>query len=71
MIENKHVAVTLISILAFCKKHDIPETRFGREAVNDPRLISDLRRGTVLTSKRIEKIRNHMIEKEKFLSEIK
>jgi 2,4-dienoyl-CoA reductase-like NADH-dependent reductase (Old Yellow Enzyme family) len=35
-----------------------PPTRFGREAVNDPRLVEDLRRGRELrpcTSARVER----------------
>lgn len=27
------------------RRHDIPATRFGREAVNDPRFVLDLRNG--------------------------
>lgn len=27
------------------RRHDIPPTRFGREAVRDPRLVHDLRNG--------------------------
>jgi hypothetical protein len=41
----------------FLRATDIPPTRFGRMAVNDPRLVSDLRRGRELrpgTAARIE-----------------
>ncbi|TPG12623.1 hypothetical protein [Sphingomonas oligophenolica] len=34
-----------IVIDRYLRAHDMPETLFGRRAVNDPRLVSDLRRG--------------------------
>lgn len=33
------------TIEKFLRDNDIPPTRFGRETVRDPRLVSDLRRG--------------------------
>ncbi|MFL9841325.1 hypothetical protein ABS767_10145 [Sphingomonas sp. ST-64] len=41
----------------FLRRHDMPQTKFGRLAVNDPRLVGDLRRGRELrevTRKRVE-----------------
>ena len=41
----------------FLRRHDMPQTKFGRLAVNDPRLVGDLRRGRELredTLKRVE-----------------
>lgn len=35
----------LRKIQMFLEKTGMPETRFGRLAVNDPRLVGDLRRG--------------------------
>lgn len=35
----------LMRIEAFLRRSGIPPTRFGREALHDPRLIHDLRRG--------------------------
>jgi len=32
-------------IESYLKKTHMPETKFGRLAVNDPRLVSDLRKG--------------------------
>lgn len=32
----------------FLRRSRMPETRFGRLAVNDPRLVSDMRRGRQL-----------------------
>ena len=29
----------------FLRKSDMPPTKFGRMAINDPRLVEDLRRG--------------------------
>ena len=31
-------------IEAFCRRHDMAESRFGREAVNNPAFVSGLRR---------------------------
>ncbi len=56
--------VSLHQISEFCKKHKMAESRFGREAVNDPRLISDLRCGRELTEKRNERIVSYMKEKD-------
>lgn len=35
----------LRSVERFLREHDIPATRFGRDAVRDPRLVLDMRRG--------------------------
>jgi hypothetical protein len=35
----------LYEIETFMKLKQVPPTRFGREAVNDPRFVFDLRRG--------------------------
>ena len=50
----------LHEILAFCTKHSIPVTRFGRESCNNPRLISDLRLGAQPRPASIAKIRAYM-----------
>jgi len=34
-----------IAIDRFLRQHAMPETLFGRRAVNDPRLVGDVRRG--------------------------
>jgi hypothetical protein len=36
---------TLHEIESFMRIKQVPPTRFGREVVNDPRLVFDLRRG--------------------------
>jgi 2,4-dienoyl-CoA reductase-like NADH-dependent reductase (Old Yellow Enzyme family) len=36
---------TIRSIETFLRRTGMPRTRFGREAVRDPRLVHDLRRG--------------------------
>ena len=36
---------TLRAIEQFLRRTGIPATRFGRDAVRDPRLVHDLRRG--------------------------
>ncbi len=38
----------LIKIDRYLREHRMPPTRFGRLAVNDPRLIGDLKRGREL-----------------------
>ncbi|MEG3179374.1 hypothetical protein [Sphingomonas sp. LT1P40] len=41
----------------YLRKHGLPQTKFGRLAVNDPRLVGDLRNGRELrtgTLKRVE-----------------
>jgi len=50
----------LHEILAFCTKHSIPVSRFGRDACNDPRLVSDLRLGAQPRPAKIAKIRAYM-----------
>ncbi len=35
----------LIDIDRFLRHNDMPPTRFGREAVNDPRFVFDIRKG--------------------------
>lgn len=35
----------LFMIERYIRKHGIPATRFGREVVNDPRFVLDLRNG--------------------------
>jgi hypothetical protein len=39
----------LALIKAFCAKHEIKDTTFGRRAVGDPNLIANLRAGRSLT----------------------
>lgn len=46
----------LRSIEAAMDRHDIPPTRFGREAVSDPRLVFDLRNGCTITDKRKRRV---------------
>lgn len=38
-------AMLLRDIEQFIRAHDVPPTRFGREAVGDPRFVFDLRNG--------------------------
>jgi hypothetical protein len=40
--------ISLANIRRVCRLHSVAETRFGREAVNDPRLIYDLMNGREL-----------------------
>jgi hypothetical protein len=47
----------LATVLGFLRRTGLPETLFGRLAINDPRLVADMRRGRDLrpeTRARIE-----------------
>lgn len=41
----------------FLKNSDMPATRFGREAVRDPRFVFDLRRGREPRPSTIQRVR--------------
>jgi len=50
--------VLLNDIKQFCETTGLPPTKFGRLAVNDPRLVTDLMRGRMVkpeTQARIER----------------
>jgi hypothetical protein len=46
----------LREINKFCTKHKMADSRFGREAIKDPRLVGDLRRGRSLSAKTAAKV---------------
>ena len=50
----------LKEITQFCASAKMSETTFGRRAVNDPRLVGDLRRGRTLSEKTKAKISTFM-----------
>lgn len=54
----------LREITDFCKRHRIAETRFSRDAVNDPRLIHDMRNGRTLRASTIARIKAYMAKYE-------
>lgn len=47
-------------IEAFCERHGLSASRFGREAVNDTALVTDLRAGRQLTQKTLFRVRQFM-----------
>ena len=47
----------LREIEKFLRHSDIPPTRFGREAVGDPRFVFDLRRGRDPRPRTVERVR--------------
>jgi hypothetical protein len=49
-------------IEAFMRQTKMPQTRFGRLAARDPRLVDDLRRGRVVGSK-LERRLEHFMNK--------
>lgn len=48
-------------IETFCRAHGMPEYRFGLEAVNDRRLVPDIRAGRELRRATIERVRTFML----------
>ncbi|MGP1283482.1 MAG: hypothetical protein ACTS1X_10940 [Parasphingopyxis sp.] len=52
----------LIEIDRFLRHTKMPPTRFGREAVNDPRLVFDIRRGRECGEKIRARIHTYIVE---------
>ena len=52
----------LIEIERFCRRTGIPVTKFGRLAVNDPRLVGDMRRGRQVGARNEARVRSTMQE---------
>lgn len=50
----------LAEVLAYCEARGVAKTRFGREAVNDRSLVSDLLSGRELRLSTIAAIRRYM-----------
>ncbi len=46
----------LARIEAYLRKTGTPPTRFGRDAVRDPRLVHDLRRGRTASDRMAERV---------------
>ena len=46
----------------FLRQSDIPPTRFGREAMRDPRFVFDLRNGRDPRSGTVERVRAYLQE---------
>lgn len=51
---------TLRSIESFLRQTGMPPTRFGREAVRDPRLVFDLRNGRELSDRMKRRVEHFM-----------
>jgi 2,4-dienoyl-CoA reductase-like NADH-dependent reductase (Old Yellow Enzyme family) len=47
---------TLRKIERFLRARNMPPTRFGRLAINDPRLVNDLRNGRELRARTAERV---------------
>lgn len=52
----------LYEINKFLRANDMPPTRFGREAVKDPRFVFDLRNGREARPQTAERVRAYMAE---------
>lgn len=50
----------LRDILAFCEKRGIPKSVFGREAVRDASLVTQIQNGRELRRRTIERVRAFM-----------
>jgi len=52
----------LIKIDRFCRATRMPATKFGRLAVNDPRLVHDLKLGRQPRRKMVERVERFIAE---------
>ena len=51
----------LLRVVAlYCERNNLPESKFGRLTVNDPALVSDMRRGRKLRPATARKLREFM-----------
>jgi hypothetical protein len=51
---------TLREIESFMKIKQVPPTRFGREAVNDPRFVFDLRQGRRMNQRTLGRVEAYL-----------
>lgn len=59
MIKDRHVHL-LREVEKFLRHADVPPTRFGREAVGDPRFVFDLRNGRDPRPRTIARVRAYL-----------
>jgi hypothetical protein len=63
---NKGVGVVAMSLMVeierYLRHSGLPETKFGRLAVNDPRLVSDMRRGRCIGPQVSQRVRSYIAE---------
>lgn len=52
--------IHLRDITDFCARHRLTETRFGRDAVNDPRFVNNIRKGAQPRASTVRKVRDYM-----------
>lgn len=50
----------LAEIEAFLKRHDVRPTTFGLRAVNDAKLVANLRSGADVTTRTLDRVRTYM-----------
>ncbi|MDF7774973.1 hypothetical protein P1X14_06935 [Sphingomonas sp. AOB5] len=62
-IERSESVAVLRKIQIFLKDSGMPETRFGRMAVNDPRLVRDLRNGREPGPRMVRRIESFLAER--------
>ncbi len=46
----------------FCRRHDMAETRFGRDATGEPQLISSIRAGRSPSLKTLQRVASFMAD---------
>jgi len=60
----------LKEIEAFCLRHRMSETAFGREVARDNHMVSRIRKEKSLTTRRLDKIRDFMRRRDAALSTV-
>jgi hypothetical protein len=53
---------------AFCKRHDMAETRFGREATGEPQLIQSIRNGRSPSLNVLNRVKAYIADKDSALA---
>jgi hypothetical protein len=53
----------LTRIETYLRRTGTPPTRFGREAVHDPRFVHDLRRGRTVGDRLLRRVTNYIEER--------
>lgn len=57
---KEHQVYLLREVEKFLRQNDTPPTRFGREAVGDPRFVFDLRNGRDPRPRTVERVRAYL-----------
>lgn len=52
--------ILVVEIERWCARHDMTESRFGREVLGDPNFVYQLRAGRSPTGRTVEKVRKFL-----------